>query len=187
MVHYIDIKLLPDPEIPAHQLMAALYAKLHRALVQLQSTTIAVSFPGYKAVPTTLGATVRLIGAEIDLARLMGQGWTKGLHDHMEVMPVDSVPANTKHRSLRRVQAKSSPERLRRRHMRRHGLTGDQAKERVPDSTAELLHLPFLVMASTSTRQTFPIFLRLGPVEPTARAGAFNAYGLSTTATIPWF
>ena len=58
--HYIDIHLRPDPEFPAHQLMAALFAKLHRALAKAQAGTIAVSFPGYRTVPTTLGDTLRL-------------------------------------------------------------------------------------------------------------------------------
>ena len=33
MDHYVDIDVRTDPEFPAHQLMSALYAKLHRALV----------------------------------------------------------------------------------------------------------------------------------------------------------
>ena len=33
MDHYVDIDVRPDPEFPVHQLMSALYAKLHRALV----------------------------------------------------------------------------------------------------------------------------------------------------------
>lgn len=37
MDHYIDILLLPDPEFPASMLMGALYNKLHKALVVLDS------------------------------------------------------------------------------------------------------------------------------------------------------
>ena len=33
MDHYLDIRLLPDPEFPAPLLMNALFTKLHRALV----------------------------------------------------------------------------------------------------------------------------------------------------------
>jgi CRISPR-associated endonuclease Csy4 len=187
MSHYIDIHLRPDPEFPCHQLMAALYAKLHRVLAQVQASTIGVSFPGYQTVPATLGCTMRLVGPQGDLLRLMEQDWLKGMRDHAEVASVVAVPADTVQRSLRRVQAKSSPERLRRRQMRRHGLTEEQARERVPDSAAELLNLPFVVLASASTGQTFLLYLRLGPAEPTAQVGTFNAYGLSTSATTPWF
>ena len=187
MSHYIDIHLRPDPEFPAHQLMAALYAKLHRVLAQVQASTVGVSFPGYVEAPATLGHTLRLVGPKSDLERLMEQDWLKGMRDHTEVVCAAPVPEDAVPRHLRRVQAQSSPERLRRRQMRRHGLTAEQAHERVPDSVAERLRLPFVMLTSTSTGQTFPLFLRLGPPMPAPQAGMFNAYGLSASATIPWF
>ena len=186
MHHYIDIHLRPDPEFPPHQLMSALYAKLHRALVQLKATTIGVSFPGYAEVPPTLGNTLRLFGPEADLSWLVQQDWLKGMRDHAEVCLATMVPADAVHRALRRVQAKSNPERLRRRQMRRHGLTQEQARERVPDSAAEKLRLPFVQLASASTGQAFRLYLRLG-LPGTGSSGSFNAYGLSTSATVPCF
>ena len=51
--HYIDITLLPDPEFSHAHLLGALVAKLHRALVQLQSASIGVSFPQYRLRPRT--------------------------------------------------------------------------------------------------------------------------------------
>lgn len=188
MDHYIDIHLRPDPEFPAHQLMAALYAKLHRGLAQLQLASVGVSFPGYREKPPSLGQTLRLIGPEQDLASLMAQTWLQGMRDHVEVNELSPVPKDAVHRSLRRVQAKSSPERLRRRQIRRHGLSEDQARTRVPETAAEVLRLPFVTLKSTSTGQTFPIFLRLSPPLPLAQSThGFNTYGLSSTGTIPWF
>ena len=187
MSHYLDIHLLPDPEIPTHHLLAALYAKLHRALVQLASDRIAVGFPDYCAAPANLGNRLRLIGPEADLASLMALAWMQGLRDHCDVSGIAPVPAGATPRALRRVQAKSSPERLRRRQIRRHGLTEAEALERVPDSAAESLRLPFVQLASGSTGQSFRLYLRLGAPEPEATEGAFNTYGLSATATIPCF
>ena len=117
----------------------------------------------------------------------MAHDWLKSMRDHTEVAPVTAVPADAVQRCLRRVQAKSSPERLRRRQMRRHGLTEAQARERVPDSAAEWLHLPFVMLTSASTGQVFRLFLRLGPTVLSAQAGVFNAYGLSSSATTSWF
>ena len=187
MHHYIDIHLRPDPEFPPHQLMAALYSKLHRVLVALKVSTIGVSFPGYSEMPPTLGNTLRLLGPEADLNRLMQQDWLKGMRDHTAVCPAAIVPADAVHRALRRVQAKSSPERLRRRQVRRHALTADQARERVPDSAVERLRLPFLQLSSASTGQLFRLYLSLSSPEIANSAGSFNAYGLSGSATIPWF
>lgn len=49
--HYIDITILPDPEFSHTHLMGALLSKLHRALVQLQSSSIGVSFPQHVDAP----------------------------------------------------------------------------------------------------------------------------------------
>lgn len=186
MTHYLDIHLLPDPEFPPHQLLGALYSKLHRALVRMQAPTLAVAFPGYSEQAHTLGHVLRLIGPAADLARLMALNWLVGMHDHVKASDPQPVPANATHRLLQRVQAKSNPERLRRRQIKRHGLTEAQALERIPNSATELLSMPFVRLTSASTGQTFPLFLRLGPTQP-AVSGSFNAYGLSPTATIPCF
>lgn len=187
LLHHIDIQLLPDPEFPPHQLMAALYAKLHRALSQGGHTAVAVSFPGYDERAPTLGERLRLLGPEADLSRLMEQSWLKGMRDHCVVAAMAAVPSGARHRTLRRVQAHSNPARLRRRLMKRHGLDEAQALQRIPDSAAEQLRLPFVTLSSASTGQSFRLFLRQGPLQSEAQAGSFNAYGLSTTATVPHF
>ena len=97
------------------------------------------------------------------------------------------MPAHAAHRTLRRVQVKSSPERLRRRLMKRHQLSEAQARERIPDSVGRMTDLPYVPMASTSTAQQFKLFLALGAAQPQPQAGDFNTYGLSATATVPWF
>ncbi|MDQ1091385.1 CRISPR-associated endoribonuclease Cas6/Csy4 subtype I-F [Xanthomonas sacchari] len=72
--------------------------------------------------------------------------------------------------------------------MRRHGLSADAAAERIPDTAAERLRLPFVVLGSRSTGQAaFPLFVRHGPLLQEPVPGTFNTYGLSGGATIPWF
>jgi len=187
MAHYLDIHLRPDPEFSAAHLLAALYAKLHRALVRLEASSIGVSFPGHDESAHRLGDRLRLIGPVADLTRLMALDWLSGMRDHVNVGSTALVPANAVHRTLRRVQAKSNSDRLRRRQIKRHGLTAVQARERVPDSAEERLSLPFVQLTSASTGQTFRLFLRLSQPQPAAVAGSFNTYGLSTGATIPCF
>ena len=187
MSHYIDVLILPDPEFPTHQLMAALYAKLHRALASEGTTRLAVSFPSLQETPLQLGRKLRLLGTPSDLDALMAVDWLRGMRDHVAVGSQLAVPALAGFRTLRRVQAKSSPERLRRRLMRRHSITAEDAHQRLPDSVGERLRLPFLDLASASTGQRFRLFLRLGPSLPHAIAGDFNSFGLSQTATIPCF
>ncbi|MDS0116062.1 type I-F CRISPR-associated endoribonuclease Cas6/Csy4, partial [Enterobacter hormaechei subsp. steigerwaltii] len=47
MDHYIEIRVLPDPEFSEEMLMPALMAKLHRALGQRGKGDIGVSFPAH--------------------------------------------------------------------------------------------------------------------------------------------
>jgi CRISPR-associated endonuclease Csy4 len=201
MDHYVDIRLQPDAEFAPAMLMAALFTKLHKALAAGAHHDIGVSFPQMDvgdAAPArasrigahpryALGQVLRLHGTSLALHKLLTTNWLTGMRDHVACGAVLAVPTDARYRVVCRVQAKSSPERLRRRQMRRHGLTAEQAQERIPDSAAETLNLPFLILRSQSTGQTFRLFIRLGPEQATPVPGAFGAYGLSQQTTVPWF
>ncbi|MDH2434351.1 type I-F CRISPR-associated endoribonuclease Cas6/Csy4 [Pokkaliibacter sp. MBI-7] len=187
MTHYLDIRLRPDPDFTASQLMSALYSKLHRALAAGEHQHIGVSFPRLEQQREALGSLLRLHGKAADLDQLMGQPWLTGMLDHVERSDINPVPAGVSYRALRRVQAKSNPERLRRRYMRRHGVTETEAARHLPDSAAKTLELPFIQMRSNSSGQHFRLFLALGEPQPQPTEGSFNSYGLSQSATLPWF
>lgn len=186
--HYIDLHLRPDPETTPTHLLAALYTRLHRALAaEPTASGIAVGFPGYDDSHHTLGGVLRLYGNEAALQPWAAGAWLGSLRDHVRTTAPLSVPPHAAHRTLRRVQVKSSPERLRRRLMKRHQLSEEQARQRIPDSVGRVTDLPYVQLASTSTAQQFKLFLALGTAQPQPQAGDFNTYGLSATATVPWF
>ena len=187
MDHFVDIQLRPDPEFVANHLMGALYAKLHRALVAQTGLAIGVSFPGVGGSTPDLGTCLRLHGTDAALSGLLASDWLTGMRDHVALSLPRRVPDTAQHRTVRRIQVKSSPERLRRRLMRRHNLNAQEALVRIPDDIACFMTLPFLQLRSTSTGQNFRLFIEHGPVQSDAVAGAFNAYGLSQEGTIPWF
>lgn len=187
MDHYVDIDVQPDPEFPAHQLMSALYAKLHRALVAQGLTRIGVSFPGVNSEAPNLGTRMRLHGELAALSAMLASDWLAGMRDHVALTPPIRVPDSAQNRVVRRVQVKSSPERLRSRLMRRHNLDEQEARQRIPDELACFAYLPFVQLRSTSTGQTFRLFIDHGPIQTSAVPGGFNAYGLSQGATVPWF
>ena len=188
--HYLHIQLLPDPEFTPAHLMNALYAKLHRALVQLGTDEIGVSFPGYRLAPKTLGTAMRLHSSPAALQALLATDWLRGMRDHTHVSDVLAAPADAPHKRLQRQQFKTSAERLRRRRMKRKGETAEQAAAAIPSSMERQPNLPFAVLRSASTGQPFHLFLALqdaaSPTQP-APSGPFNTYGLSPTATVPWF
>lgn len=187
MDYHVDIDLRPDPEFPPHQLMSALYAKLHRALVARGSSGIGVSFPGINSKVPHLGTRLRLHGNLAVLSELLVGDWLTGMRDHIALAPPARVPDNAQYRSVMRRQVKSSPERMRRRLMRRHDINEQEARKRIPDESACLTNLPFMQLRSTSTGHSFRLFIEHGLIQSSAVSGDFNAYGLSQGATIPWF
>ena len=185
MDHYLDIRLLPDPEFPAPILMKALFAKLHRTLVAQRAVDIGVSFPAAQA--SHLGGVMRLHGSSGRLNEHMAQQWLQGMRDHLDISDIAPVPETAGYCQVRRVQAKSSSERLQRRYLKRHP---DVDQKRVAELfTAEKerrLALPYLRIRSASSDQQFLLFIQQTPVT-TPQTGDFNSYGLSSTATLPWF
>ncbi|KAA8998073.1 type I-F CRISPR-associated endoribonuclease Cas6/Csy4 [Affinibrenneria salicis] len=184
MDHYLEIQVLPDPEFTTADLLSALFAKLHRALGQRGKGDIGVSFPD---AGKTLGDKIRVHGSETALAELQASAWLKGLRDYTQSSDIQSVPAGVKFRPVRRVQVKSSAMRLRRRSVNKGWLTEKQAEERIPFSCEQRTGLPFLQLKSLSSGQTFRLFIAQGPVQSTSVNGTFSTYGLSATATVPWF
>ncbi len=186
MDHFIDLRLLPSPEIAQPHLMNALFGKLHRALAAHEGHDIGVSFP--RVGPQRLGDLLRLHGTVRALDTLLARPWLGGVGDHVEVGSLLRVPAGARHRCVRRVQAQSSAARLRRRLMRRHGYDEAAARRRIGNEAEQRLDLPFVSMQSRSTGQAFRLFIDHSPLTDVATAGPFNAYGLSqAAATVPWF
>lgn len=198
--HYLTLRLLPDPEFPAQQLLNALYAKLHRALCDLATDqggagAIGVSFPQHSLQPLTLGTELRLHAPEAELAELMTLSWLSGMRDHLDtVPPPQPVPPEVQHhRIVRRVQPQASPQRQGARWQRRH------PGESLPDQynleqRTGLLRLPHLHLRSRSTGHAYPLYIQHGPLLDSPATGSysdsgnFNRYGLSQGgATVPWF
>jgi len=187
MDHYQEISLLPDPEFPPQVLMNALFGKLHRVLVGLDSQSLGVSFPDQDQDRPSLGGRLRLHGSRADLERLAASDWLSGMRDHTFLAGIRPVPGRASHVVVRRVQAKSNPERLRRRLAKRRGLSLEEARCLIPEATEQRLGLPFLTLRSHSTGHTFRLFIEHSQPQAGPVVGLFSQYGLSLGATVPWF
>jgi len=125
MDHYIEITLLPDPEFPATVLMNALYKKLHKALFDLHSKGIGVSFPNYEK---TLGQTLRLHGTKQSLEALQQSDWIGRMKDYCQASEAEKVPADSAFRTVARKKDAMSNAKLRRLITRQEqGKRGDRA------------------------------------------------------------
>jgi CRISPR-associated endonuclease Csy4 len=184
MNHYIDIKIISASEISIPVLMNELFFRLHKALVLKSNGEIAISFPSHK---TTLGDIMRLHGESSALSKIMSANWLGGFESYIRISDILPVPEICTYRVVKRVQTKSSPQRLLRRSIRKGRLTVEQANEKAGVMNETLSTLPYINMKSSSTKQKFKIFIEHGPVQSIPSQGSFTAYGLSQRATIPWF
>ncbi|KOO04495.1 type I-F CRISPR-associated endoribonuclease Cas6/Csy4 [Vibrio nereis] len=184
MDYYLDIQVLPDLDISAPALMNNLFAKFHRSMTQTLPGDIAVSFPKYHR---SLGDVLRLHGTEQNLSQLMALQWLKGLRDYTDVSDIRSVPTDVKgYRNVYRVQKKSVHNR-RKRSIAKGWLSEEEAIHRIPDEAQKMLKLPFLQLKSLSSQQNMRVYVALGELLSEPTTGPINSYGLSKTATVPWF
>lgn len=183
MDHYLEIRVLPDPEFPEGQLLSALFAKLHRRLGQAGEGQVGLSFPHHGVV---LGGVVRLHGTEADLQALMADNWLQGMKDYTHSTAILPVPAGVSYRTVRRVQAKSAHNK-RKRSIAKGWLSEEEALMRIPDSQQKPLRMPYIELRSLSNGNLMRVYVEHGPEQAHPQLGMFNAYGLSASATVPWF
>ncbi len=183
MKHYIDITLFPDPEFPATILMNSLYMKLHKSLNEQKTNKIGVSFP---RMAITLGNVLRLHGEKDLLADLQNTNWIGGMHGYCDVTSIQSVPEEIKHRTVSRKQSTMSQSKLNRLLKR-----GSIAKEDVKNYRAKMienkLDYPYLELISSSNGQKHRRYIEFGELVDIPVEGLFDQFGLSKTATVPWF
>lgn len=185
--HYVDITLQADPESGDAHLLGALVGNLHRALVRFDAHDIGISFPGYSRRPRSLGRVLRLHGSQVALGNLIAQPWLHGMRDHVKWTAAVPAPQQAVPYLVQRRQFKTSANRLRRRRMRRKDETETQVRAAIPDSVVQRPDLPFVRLHSASTGQPFCLFVEQRASVVGAVSGAFNSYGLSGAATVPWF
>jgi CRISPR-associated protein, Csy4 family len=183
MSSYLDIKLLPDAELSATVLMNAVYIKLHKALYDCCSKNIGISFPKYK---TTLGSILRLHGVNADLLELQKQNWLGGMSGYCTLSAIQAVPANVKYRTVSRKQSTMSESKLKRL-LKRGSITEAEAKAYRAKMFTKGLDNPYVELVSASNGHRHRRYIEFGELQDSPVEGEFDNFGLSKTATVPWF
>lgn len=187
MDYYLDIEILPDAEFSHNTILNILGLKLHQFLVERKELEIGVSFPNYSLKPRTLGNRLRLHGNQQSLEQVLKSDWLSLLRDHIKLSSVAQRPLDCGYVDVRRVQAKSSTYRLAKRYARRHAVSLEEALELYKDKKDEKLNYPFLSLVSKTTGQRFNLFIKQSAPHKEFKEGEFNRYGISKTASLPWF
>lgn len=209
---YLEITLLPNPEVGLNFLWSKVFQQLHLGLVEAQDTEkrvpVGVGFPKYRVEDkrVSLGDKCRLFAEdESTLQRFNAPQRLARLSDYVHCTGVRPVPDKLLGYAVyRRAQPKTNPERLARRYARRHGLDLATALSmtvevraaaegeayplafRYCDMLKPSVALPFIRLQSLSGGQTFCLWIaKTAATAP--MAGGFSAYGLSSVATVPEF
>lgn len=192
MKHYIEITLLPNPDIALNFLWEKVYQRIHLGLVDIKdnkgNVPIGIAFPEYNAAQYQLGTKLRLFAQEAGiLEQLNPRECLKHLSDYVDLTNSRAVPEKiTGYVSYSRVQVKSNAQRLMRRSIKKDWLSQQQAEEKLSKLSDKQTTLPFVQINSKSTGERFPLFIDC--IEQSqANTKAFNTYGLSKQSTVPVF
>lgn len=213
MQHYIEISLLPSPDLSLFTLWSKVFQQLHLGFVEAQigenQSPVGVSFPEYKMGNKfgVLGSKCRLFARdEATLEQFAISQRLSKLSDYVHYTSIREVtPDKIKGYAVyRRVRVKSNPERLARRYAKRHGLdlttalnttvelqkpSGNMAYPssfRYCDMKARSVNLPFIRLQSLSGGQTFCLWVSKTSAN-NVKEGYFSSYGLSQETTVPEF
>ncbi len=183
MDYYIDIKIQPDAEMRENVLMNKVYSKLHKALFDLNTQDVGVSFPEFNVM---LGRVLRLHATEKKMEALQQSSWLGGLVGYCQISPVSIVPDNSQYRVVSRVQTTMSLAKLKRL-IKRGSITESGAKDYKVKMFSKGMDNPYLELESGSNGHKHRRYFCFGELINNPVSGEFDSFGLSKTATVPWF
>lgn len=183
MNYFIEIKLLSDPEFQTTVLMNAIYTKLHKALSCMNSGGLGVSFPDTKK---TLGRVLRIHGSKEDLDNLQQKNWSGGMSGYCDISEAAPIPTGCQYRIVSRVQINMSQSKLNRL-IKRGSISEDEAKQYRAKMFTKGLDNPYVELTSGSNGHKHRRYIQFGELVDSPKLGQFDQFGLSKTATVPWF
>ena len=215
MKFYLEITLLPNPEVGVNFLWSKVFQQIHLGLVEMQDNQrqvpIGLSFPEYVIGDkySLLGSKLRLFANdEAMLKQFDTAKWLARLSDYVHSTSIRPVPEKIIGYAIyQREQPKTNPERLARRYAKRHGVDFDTALNGLVDlkSTEKPLNAdfkiqfrycemtkkniasPFIRLKSMSSEQTFCLWIKKIPADTKTSATYFSSYGLSAVSSVPEF
>ncbi|WP_428354695.1 type I-F CRISPR-associated endoribonuclease Cas6/Csy4 [Methyloprofundus sp.] len=184
MDFYIDLVLQADEEVPIYFIRNKVFTKFHKVLNNLKQNSIGVSFPKYKS---KLGNVVRIHGNKSSLDTLQQINWLGGLAGYCQVSSILPVPENIQgYRTVSRIRQNMSNSKLQRL-INRGSIAGGKIKIYEAKMLSTGLDNPYLELQSVSNGHKHRRYIQFGKLNSHTVKGEFDQFGLSKTATIPWF
>ena len=199
MNYYFDIIMQADEDIPIFHIRNKAYDKLHKAMYDLNSKNIGISFPnkhGEKDKNLKLGDTIRLHGGKESLEKLQNLNYLSSLSDYCKTSKILPIPSEIKgHQVISRIRQTMNESKLRKRvaYQKEKGIlkTEDEAKAYIKQYKDTMfkqsLREPYLEIPSTSTKNRYRIYLKFKELQDKENIGEFNQFGISKESTVPVF
>lgn len=204
MQYYIEINLLPDPDIDLGFLWSKVYMQLHLALVENKRDDdrcdFGVSFPSYlqnsQKQIRSLGRRLRVFArSEQALADLRLPDFLMRLQDYVHVKSIKPVELKDvkSYAFFSRLNPKGSPESLARRRAERLNIPYAEALAFFQDETRKQSdHKPYLYpsvrMKSLGTNGEYGIVVvKTESKDGLVFGNGFSTYGLSSDSSVPIF
>jgi CRISPR-associated endonuclease Csy4 len=183
MDYYMDIKLVPNKEMRENILLNQVYTYFHKRLYDLKSNNIAVSFPEHRL---KLGKLFRIHADKEALEKLNEKDWLGEYKKFCKVSTIEKIPTDAKHRTVSRIQQNMTESKLRRL-IKRGNISEEDIKRYRIKMLQGGLENPYVELVSMSNGKLHRRFLEFGEVQDAQVKGEFDLFGLSKSATIPWF
>lgn len=195
MKFYLEITLLPNPEVGVNFLWSKVFQQIHLGLVEIQDdqgqVPIGLSFPEYVIGEkhSMLGCKLRLLANdEVILKQFDAVKWLERLSDYVHCTSIRPLPEKIIGYAIyQREQPKTSPERLARRYARRHNVEYETALKLYSKRNYQSINSPFIRLKSLSSDNIFCLWVKKIPIDIQASTTYFSSYGLSSVSTVPEF
>ncbi len=184
MNYYFDLLFRPDEEVPIYFIRNKVFSKLHKTLYDLKSNDMGVSFP--KLNLKKLGNILRLHSNQKNLEKLQATNWLGGLSGYCQITEIKPIPDKVKYRTISRKQANMTEAKLRRL-IKRGSISVDDTKKYKAKMFTQGLDNAYLELDSSSNGHKHRRYIEFGRLQDISINGKFDYFGLSKTATIPWF
>ena len=183
MDHYIEIKLTPDTEMRGNFLLNRVYTELHKALFDLNNKSIGISFPDYQIL---LGRRIRLHGNAADLEKLQSLNWLGSLLEYCEGGNIKEIPKKVQYRIISRKRTKMDQSNLNRL-IKRGSIKPEEIRAYKAKMFSQGLDNPYVELISGSNGHQHRRYIEFSELQSNFVEGEFDHFGLSRTATVPWF
>ncbi len=195
MKFYLEITLLPNPEVGVNFLWSKVFQQIHLGLVEMQDdqgkVPVGLSFPEYVIGDkySILGSKLRLFANdEAVLKQFDTAKWLARLSDYVHCTSIQPVPEKIIGYAIyQREQPKTNPERLARRYARRHNVDYQNALTIYSKRNYQSINSPFIRLKSLSSDNNFCLWIKKIPVDIQASTSEFSSYGLSSVSSVPEF